>query len=48
VPAPHDFRELLDQQVEFAAFGDRSLEPGQQIRIAARLPEARQERQEAE
>ena len=46
--AAHHLGELLHQQVELAAFRDRRLQPGQQIGVAAGLPQAREQREEPE
>ena len=46
--AAHHLGEFLHQQVELAAFRDRRLQPGQQIGIAAGLPQPREQREETE
>ena len=48
VAAAHDLGELLDEQVELAALRDGRLEPRQEVGVAAGLPQAREQREEAE
>ena len=47
VPAAHDLRELFHQQVDLSGIAQRRLHPRQHVGIAARLPQARQQREKA-
>ena len=48
VAATDDFGELLHQQIDLSRIGERGIEPRQHIRIATRLAQTREEREEPE